>query len=235
MEMRFPEDIRALYERHNGAGHINGDAELLSPRLMPLAEVQSFFEETREFMNPEVRFFWTDDNSNYVGVYVDGPLLGCVCLVSHSEPNSAPRFRDVPDYLQAVSARPEVDVFDSCEFATTYPVLSHDARHAEADWQKAQAMYARVKDHNDGESQALASAMALTPYEQSEMLMRYLESPDFWVAERAVDILGARRYAPARDVIERLASQGLANAKTAAQLALKCWDNPEIPRLRPLG
>lgn len=235
LQAPIPRELRTLYEQHNGASGMIEDADLHAPRLMPLEEVQEFYEETRDIMNPEVRFFWTDNNSNYVGVYVAGPLQGCICLVSHSESNSAPRFRDVSDYLQTVTARPAVDVFDSWEFPTTYPVLSADAQHAEADWQKAQAMYARVEDHNDGESQSLASAMALTPYEQNDVLMRYLESPNFWVAERAVDILGARRYTRAKAIIERIAEQGVANAKTAAQIALKCWDDPEIPRSRPLG
>lgn len=246
LQMPLLADIKDIYQRHNGASGLlaNWEEQLdltehegmnFSPRLLSLAEVTEFFEATEDFMNPEVRFFWTDDQSNYIGVYMAGPLLGAVCLVHHEEPNSAPRFRDVPDFLLAVLTHPVTDVFDHGEFPTTYPTLLPDPAHVESDWQKAQAMYARVEDHNDGSSQVLASAMTLTPFEQSEVLMPYLDSPDFWVAERAVDILGARRYAPARPIVEKLARYGKGNARGAAELALRCWDHPELPRPRPLG
>lgn len=248
LQMPLPEAIQAIYQRHDGTSGLVADwAERLgvtqdeddlmnfSPRLLSLAEVTQFFEATSDFMNPEVRFFWTDDQSNYLGVYVAGPLLGAVCLLHHEVPNSSPRFRDVMDFLKAVLERPTTDVFDSYEFPTTYPALSPDPVHAVSDWAKARAMFARVEDHQDGSSQALATAMTLTPYEQSEVLVPYLDSPDFWVAERAVDILGARRYAPARPQIEWLAQHGKGNPKLAAQLALRCWDHPELPRPRPLG
>nr|WP_246580813.1 SMI1/KNR4 family protein [Deinococcus aestuarii] len=238
LEITWPPEVEVLYRQHNGANGLADDweeqwAERLNenedtypqvPRLMTLPEAEEFHEDSREIMNSEVRFFWTDDNSNYVGVYVFGALAGCVCLFRHDEPDSSPRFRSIHEFLTITTSNPLLDPFHDEEFTTTYPVLRSDKAYVEGDWNKAEACFALVTDHNDGESQLLASAMILTPYERSDALIPYLGSPDFFVAARAARILGARRYAPAKPLLQQLAQNGVSNARSAAQIALRNWD-----------
>ena len=238
LQMDWLPELEAVYQQHNGASALAEDweerwAERLEededavpalPRLMSLQEVQDFYADTNDFLIPEVRFFWTDDNSNYVGVYVGEILTGAVCFCSHDEQIEVqPIFRTLAEFLSWTVAHPEENLSYSELVPKIYPVLGIDAEYSEEDWRNAQALYAKVTDQDDGESQILAVAMNITPPAQSQVLLPYLDSPDFYVAERAVNILGARRYQPARAGIEGLSVHGVSNAQSAAQRALKQW------------
>ncbi|WP_407569573.1 SMI1/KNR4 family protein [Deinococcus altitudinis] len=238
LQMSWLPELEAMYRQHNGASALatdweedraerleeDEDAAPAAPRLMSLEEVQDFYTGTNDFLIPEVRFFWTDDNSNYVGVYVGDILTGAVCFCSHDEQTEvAPIFRTLADFLVWVSIHPEEDLSYSELVPKLYPVLTAESEHLTEDWRNAQALYAKVTNQGDADSQTLAVAMNITPPSYNQVLMSYLDSPDFYVAERAVNILGARRYQPARTRIENLAVHGVSNAQSAAQWALKRW------------
>ncbi|BCC09470.1 hypothetical protein BCM0060_p2136 (plasmid) [Bacillus cereus] len=70
-------------------------------------------------------------------------------------------------------------------------------------------------------TQYLFSIMALTPYTQLHEIIPLLEDSDMWVQERAAEILGFHRYAPAREKLNWVKEHGQHNEKMAAELALK--------------
>ncbi len=66
--------------------------------------------------------FWTDDNSNYAGAYVKGPLAPRVCLVDHEEPDIPPAFRSPESFVRALHVGADEDL-DWYELPRDYPVL----------------------------------------------------------------------------------------------------------------
>ncbi|MFC4454554.1 SMI1/KNR4 family protein [Deinococcus sonorensis] len=236
LRMDWPEEVAALYRQHDGAAGLADDwedawAERLDtdedacpqvPRLMPLDEVRDFYSGTSSFVMPDIRLFWSDDNSNYVGVYVGEVFTGAVCLLHHEEQTEvAPRFHRVSDFLAWMVAHPDEDVFSSTLVPSLYPRVVPDPETSELEWAAAYSLYARADRTTD--NPLLAVAMNATPVEHSSELLSYLDHEDFYIAERAVEILGTRRYLPARKAIEHLAVHGVANARSAALRVLSRW------------
>ena len=63
----------------------------------------------------------------------------------------------------------------------------------------------------------------MTPKADIDALVEYLDSPDQWVQERAVVILGQHRHPPARAKIEAIAASGTGNGRLAAESVLARW------------
>ena len=84
---RLPSDLLAVYLDHNGADLNDEDDEEskdLPFRLMPINEVRELntLMQEREVAKLGIRLFWTDDNSNYAGLYVEPPLTGYICILN---------------------------------------------------------------------------------------------------------------------------------------------------------
>lgn len=62
--------------------------------------------------------------------------------------------------------------------------------------------------------------MALTPLTQLEALYVFVQSDDMFIEERAITLLKVHQYAPARDLLMRMASEALPNGRQAALKAL---------------
>ncbi|MEO3944273.1 hypothetical protein [Gorillibacterium sp. CAU 1737] len=75
-------------------------------------------------------------------------------------------------------------------------------------------------DWDERRCQYLFSLMALTPYEDLDSLLIYLEDEDMFVQERACEIVGHHRYEPAREKLNWVAAEGTHNGKLAAKKAL---------------
>ncbi len=70
----LPAELLALYRDHDGLPEHAPDD--LPFRLMPIDEVIDIHHIARRegWADVGVRVFWTDDNSNYAGLYLTGPL-----------------------------------------------------------------------------------------------------------------------------------------------------------------
>lgn len=237
MEMQWPENVRALYLVHEGTAperladdwqdhwqaqlDHDEDATPQGPYLMTLDEATAWYTDTQGLFPDDVRFFWTDDNSNYVGLYIQGPLQGMVCVLSHDGGSFVPTFRHLQDFLAWVSEHPSEDIFDDSTYVPAFPVAGSDPSHDEADWERAQALFATADESED--NPRLACAMSLTPYGHSDVLLPYLDHADFYVVERAVDILALRRFERAYKRIEGLAGDQHNSSNGAARRAIAGW------------
>src|SRR5205085_1865357 len=47
-----------------------------------------------------IAWLWSDDNSNFAGLYTDGPLAGWLVKLDHDEPMLAPAWRSVGSFLE---------------------------------------------------------------------------------------------------------------------------------------
>lgn len=110
---RLPPDLRALYADHDGVEE-HGDHRLF--HLMPHESAIEFNamkeENSIAFCGEDIfdvqgddpaRVFWTDFNSNYAGVLVDGPDAGCVFIFDHDEPRLAVRYDLIRSFLEALA------------------------------------------------------------------------------------------------------------------------------------
>ncbi len=102
----LPEDLRNLYLDRADSEH----RFLADMRLLSIEETLEFYEATRTWPDDfGIRYFWYDENSNYAGVYLQGPLTGRVCLLAHdSDIDQTPRWRSVRGFLAFLAAEEAV-------------------------------------------------------------------------------------------------------------------------------
>ena len=210
LDCLFPDPLIALYADHNG---MPASEEWLPMRLMSLEEVIDFHEVVLEYGWDlwGLRVFWTDDNSNYAGLYITGPLAGKVCWIDHSEIDPTPVYASVRSFLRTqLETLPEEVEWE--EFPQDYPALkpSSDPERIAQDEQILQTLRPLYEASREDEHIYHAySIMALTPYEQIDTLLAFTYDADPEIQARACNILGQRRYEPA---IDRLAEIVLHNA-----------------------
>lgn len=222
LDCRFPEPVLALYADHNG---MPASKEWLPMRLMSLEEVIDFHKVVLEYGWDlwGLRIFWTDDNSNYAGLYITGPLEGKVCWIDHGEIDPTPVYASVHSFLrtQLESLPKEID-WD--EFPRDYPALqpSSDLERIAQDKQIIETL--RTLYESSEEDERIYNAyciMALTPYEQIDTLLDFTYDADSEIQARVCDILGQRRYEPALDRIAEIVFHGTyPNGPSAAIRAL---------------
>ncbi len=164
---------------------------------------------------------WTNDHSDYIGVYASRILRGKVCHISHEETDLSPGFRSVETFLTAVQQYPEQDWE---ELTKDYPTGQELSQQEEVeDIQCLSGLLLQIeREETDEEERCmlLHSVMALTPISRLDSLLPYLDDEDMYVQERACDVLGHHRYEPAKEKLEVVAKQGTHNGKSAAARAL---------------
>jgi hypothetical protein len=215
-----PPTIRAIYEDH-GAEEPGFGQDL---RLMSPSEAADAITALRDFGVPfddhELGTFWTDDNSNYVGVFASGQLAGRVFKIDHEEPSPEPCWRSVESFYDALlDAR--YSGLDWWDLATDYPREPTD--QAPADDALASRLFALYHERPDSSvrQRAVYQALALSSATHEEQVVFLLRSDHMWVQERAVQILGHWRWEPAVVSIVEVVHNGQHNGRIAGILALK--------------
>jgi hypothetical protein len=142
--------------------------------------------------------FFTNDNSDYAGVYLAGPLARRVAIVPHEEVSVAPKYQSVRSFLQALleAAAGGQDYWGDMvpEYtpeATFSPELSRE------DWEAARALwplYEAARDADRARADIVSCILALMPPEQTDSVMGLLSDPDRDVASQAIRLLGRRRW-----------------------------------------
>lgn len=227
-----PSSVALLYRDHAGIK----DGHRLPLRFLPPAEAVSTNSELRASwlrLDPSIAVFWTDDHSNYAGVFVDGDLSGRVCLIDHEEPVDWPRYRSVDSLCHRI-----VEAWrhgqDWYEMPTDYPavVAALDPLVGQ-DRLLARGYLARYAENPEDEHcQHLAfHALHLLPPDDTTLLLPLLQSSDMWLQARACEVLGLRRFAAAAEDLHAVALHGAGNGKIAAILALKRINNRDSSRL----
>jgi len=170
-------------------------------RLERHAEVQrqqEFFlrmlkpEEVREMLDALSDFevfesilpLWTDDNSNYIALYVDGPLKYRICYLNHEETDNSPVFRSVGNFIRELEKDRQQDWED---LNKDYPSLA-----SQADLEDLSIIQELVKQSErqqvdeDLRRQCLFSIMALIPQDLLPTILPLVEDEDPYVRERAL-------------------------------------------------
>lgn len=230
----LPDEVLTLYADHNGEKQCLtcGDVRLFT-RLMPAEEaiefnatIGSLWEQTRT--PGRVAILWTDDNSNYLGVYTSGLLVGWLTVLSHEEPNMVPAFRAVEGFYDRLLASAPGLAPEDCEAVDLVtvprelPVVVDDPQHVETDRGLAATFRELYKQENDPEQRRMFAmcSMAVTPVAETSTVLGFLQDDDTWTPEAAVSLLELRRYRGGVDELQRLAREGGPNGDSAAMRQL---------------
>jgi hypothetical protein len=215
----LPPAIRTVYQDH-GAEEPGYE---LCLRLLSPAEAGRTIVALREFGVPfedhELGTFWTDDNSNYAGVFTSGPLAGRVFMIDHEETRPEPCWRSVESFYDALLDARDAEL-DWSELATDYPREPDD--QSPADDALASQLFAlhQEQPHSATGQRAVYRALALSSATHAEQVMSLLWSENMWIQERAVEVLGHWRWEPAVASIVEVVRNGQHNGRTAGIYAL---------------
>lgn len=234
-DARFPEG-EGPGEGDIGYGGYGGDGEEDGSigdlfRLMTAAEVREMHPhlESFGFTSFGRRCFWTDDQSNYAAVYVEGPLAGRVCLLSHDGPDPSPVYRSVLSFLAAVGdSGLRGFIYDGPDHkpGADYPALTpragnmDTAHSADRDALRELWPLFRAATETTEREQYAFAIVALTPFEQTDSILPFTDDQDFFIVQKACTLLGLRRWEPATGRLGEVALHGVSNGRVAATLAL---------------
>ena len=237
----LPEDVLRLYRDHDGSNAAPPPGEAWLPaRLLPVREaIETNAELTAAFADEpragEIAWLWTDDNSNYVGVYTSGELKGWLTKVDHEEPLLTPAYRSVAGFLRRfIEAAPGVadeseEAVDVVMVPREVPVLEDDPAHVESDRRLARLFRERHAAEGDETLRRFYAecAICLTPAGDTASLLPFLSEDDMWVPESAIRLLELRRYVAGIEHVERVARGGKMNGYMAAIRMLVRLRTPE--------
>ena len=219
----LPEPLLDLYQASNSTIEYDDCVEM---RLMSLDEVIEFHKEVWEeewgnFKAKGIRVFWTDDNSNFTGLYVAGLLEGKLCFIDHEEVNLSPVYTSVQSFTDAMTAA-SLEKLGWPEFRRDYPSgPSVDHYIALRDWEISQAFRCLYEASQDEDRVYYAFCMmALTPCENIDSLLACTYDMNMHIQAKACELLGQRRYEPATDRLAEVAQHGTHNGQIASIIAL---------------
>lgn len=226
----LPDDVLQLYRAFDGSaeGPRRGDRRLFS-RLMPVAEAIEESRKLDELMGNRSRggtiaWLWTDDESNWVGVYTDGPLRGWLVLFDHEEPKNTPAWRGVQSFLvrwldSAVgSEAAKEEALDLVMVPAEMPLVDESPEHTAGDAALARE-FAELYEREEKKGRRrfwARCAMTLTPPSQTASITRFLADPDMWTPETAAGLMNQRGYEGAVAELEALVRGGVPNGAGAA-------------------
>jgi hypothetical protein len=235
----LPYEVLLIYHDHDGSNDLPRNDGLLAARLMPVSEVM----ETRTAMIDRglpkvgsVAWLWTDDNSNYCGIYTDGLLAGWLTVLDHEEPMLTPAFRSTASFTLGLLAEAEKSyeerAIDIPSIAREFPEAVSNPATVEGDRQLAarfQQLYTNEQNEDLRRLYAFCS-ICLTPFESTGDVLAFLADGDMWTPEAAVRLLEVRRWRDGLDQLERLAREGRPNGDSAAMRHLARMNTQESRR-----
>jgi hypothetical protein len=182
-------------------------------RLMPPDELidtaEVLFTDMPEVYSPAAAaYIFTDDNSNWAGVYDRGALAGLATVLDHDGPSRAPRWRDLASLLhrlveagRRMQDEDDEDWVDFTWLRTDYPLTpdSPDELIAEAGPRAMlhlERFRASVAGRTELDAELVAdmeSALYLLPPGHPGVLAELLRSPYQYVRYTTLTVIGRHR------------------------------------------
>lgn len=222
---RLPQGLRRLYLDHDGVSPCPAANSFRLLSLDELFEEQYGENVIRASFPYPIAWAFGDDNSNYVGEVISGPMSGSIIILDHDVVVPfRPQFRCLETFLLELVnlyryqspwhymrlELPRLEEFEGGDF--------FEGDNATANELLAEA----TSEVNPGRAMSLLFCyMAFLPYHRTNELIPLVDHEDFFVAEQAVILLGQRRWAQAIPTLEREIIAGRQNVGTAAVSAMK--------------
>ena len=247
----MPDEVLAVYQTHNGSNGLpRGRSRRAVARLMPVDEVMETGASIRSLGDRlpafgRIGWLWTDDNSNYCGIYIDGPLKNWLRVLDHEDQMLAPAFRSISSFTARLlnEARKPDEQSLACDLPSLERDIPELIPHSESEAydmllaSKFMEQYRGATDEGMRRLFAFCS-ICLTPFERTEDVLSFFQDPDMWTPEAAVRLLEARQWTSCVEQLEILARDGRPNGDSAAIRLLVRMDTEHsrraIARLREL-
>jgi hypothetical protein len=189
--------------------------------------------------------FWSDYNSNFAAMYLAGPLSGKVCFFEHGAPDLSPVYRTLSSFLEAltVAKREGNDWYQWQLLPTDYPTRTEYYLHRKGQPTPAtnsektrdleiaavlRSQLARLPASAEDDRRYLSYCIiGLTPAENQNAVLEFLNDADPWIQARAATVVGLLRYLPAVPKLADIAFHGPGNAVIASINALGRIGTPE--------
>ena len=166
---------------------------------------------------------FTDDQSNYAGIYAQGPLVDMVFLLHHEEPCSSPRYWSVDDLLRADLGGSVEDALWGRARAQLPAAMVAQTPQEEAKSSRLAdevSALAEVESNEDVRHELQMCAMHLLPRRRAAELIAMLGVDDIWIPELAAELLGVIGDEAALPELMSLAQRGKRNGDIAAIRAI---------------
>lgn len=181
LEVSLPGEVVNRLERH---AEVQRQQEFFLRMLKP-EEVREMLDALSDFeVFESILPLWTDDNSNYIALYVDGPLKYRICYLNHEETDNSPAFRSVGNFIRELEKNAQQDWED---LNKDYPSLAAQADREDLSIiQELVKQSERQQADEDLRRQCLFSMMALIPQDLLPTILPFVEDEDPYVREHAL-------------------------------------------------
>ena len=202
-------------------------SETLDNNIKPVSkdELALMKDYCNEFLPENICLLWTNENSNYAGVYTDGLFKGMVFIVDHEETMYTPVWRSIRSFINKV-INGEVEELENPYFYTqkwmNYPSLNKTNEENSADFEIVEKLFDKLKTAK--EEQYINEAFCICnmiPKDKLELLKPLLVEDNMFVQEAVCNVYGFYNYIEAKPWIRNVYETGRCNAKSAANNALK--------------
>jgi len=237
-------DLRLLYEDHNGVPQ-NAQVIRFPMRLMSHLEVIGFHHDLQadapdaafdhNMLEPvtdfPIRYFWTDYNSNYAGIYIDGSLKGKMCWLNNEGFDPSTRFRSVQRFyavgLEIAAQNTDDEYFLGWNnMPMDFPKRYSDPAYDQEDealagilLQHLATLLEAAKHEQEHRYQAF-NVINLLPLHAREKLLPFVYDKDMWVQAHAIRLLGMRKDVNAVPLLAEMAINAQHFGKSEAIMAL---------------
>jgi len=151
---------------------------------------------------PELKIFWMDGESNFIGIFVSGPMVGRLALIGHdTNVDCAPLYRNLNSFVASMAAGPEAPESEwhyQVDYINTGDEMRVGASNAEIeDDIECIEQIKRLLDSTDEPIRKRflnSCVISLTPKENAAELLPLTESPDHHVCGRACAMLGYYQF-----------------------------------------
>lgn len=100
----LPLELIQIFKHHKGMNGCSGLPMRLMPPMEVLETAEQFKLTENEYFNNgfEKILLWTDDNSNYAGIFTNSELRGKIFFLDHEEPADFPDFKNTKSFYTAL-------------------------------------------------------------------------------------------------------------------------------------
>jgi len=238
---RFPDQVRELYAFCGGL-HDKRWTGVPPMRLMRPKEVIETAEILRDSAevyspSPRARYLFTDDGSNWVGVFVRGPLKGKLTILDHDAPEVCPRFSDLSSFIDKLVEAGRRDD-DWPDMDTDYPLRRDSDAALIADAGPLAHRYLdryRAATAVEKAVRAATTALHLLPPANESVLRELLGSPHQYVRYVTLKVVGLHQATALVPTSRRTAGRpgGGTTTHTGVRPAGRCSRWEPWPSWRP--
>lgn len=177
---------------------------------------------------PNVCFLWADGQSNYAGVYFQGPYRGMVMILAHDNPMYAPLYVSISSFVDTVQSTEMEDLdiphlLASDMPPTDFPSKTMNAEQDSKNLDITQQLLAQIPSEADEEKQVQMAygAMYLCPAQYLDLLFPLFDIENMYIQQDICDIFVFHQYIDAIPRIEQAANGGSVHIKNSAKRALE--------------